>query len=41
MMPHQLHGDGGAHSSGPLEGPGEVEQPGSQRRLQHDEHGPE
>lgn len=36
--PHQLHTDGGGHSPRLLESPGEVEQSGSQRRLQHDEH---
>ena len=36
--PHQLHTDGGIHSPRLLESPGEVEQSGSQRRLQHDEH---
>lgn len=36
--PHQLHTDGGGHSTRLLESPGEVEQSGSQRGLQHDEH---
>lgn len=35
---HHLHSDGCGHSPRLLKGPGEVEQPGSQRRLQHDEH---
>lgn len=38
-MPHQLHADGGGHSSSLLESPGEVEQPGSECRLQHNEDG--
>lgn len=41
VMPHQLHGDGGDHSSSLLESPGEVEQSGSERRFQHNEHGTE
>ncbi len=36
-FPHQLHADGGIYSPRLLESPGEVEQSGSQRRLQHDE----
>lgn len=40
-MPHQLHGDGGGHASSLLESPREVQQPSSERRLQHNEHGAE
>lgn len=38
---HQLHGNCIVDPPGFVEGPGEVEEPGTQSRLEEDENGPE